>query len=550
MAGNSNLKSHLDKVMISFEIVDRHVMHSRFIRKEIFNFPGDQVPTPFDYSDPKAYLEDDDLIYYWDKYFEHLIQEWDLYQDSERLSEARYNSIVERLSMPAATLDQYAPRLVKEYREMLNIPERLVQGILKRRTALNTFLNSADIGLYHWWKHAGITEDRTLRRRRPMPHIDGEESPGTTSVVEKLAAIDPNPDMSGAASHPSNNAFTGRVLWSVHSVLLVGQSCFHQNYSSLSIAQSNATLIALTSLITLIAAMLESRAFSLSVSQKGLSPGKISDPDFYATLQNSIMQLLSLYVTVLPALRHQEARRSYRWWTWILAVGSFACAAAAAVCYIYAATVAPLIGFLGSALQAFIVLQLIWILDDGFRKHVKEEKEIPNKWHISLHPIPTHGMVIFPVNPYCQFIHIEPLPPSSRELRESSGISDSIELMNLITACLLMKAFVKNFDDHSMPPVGRPRSWAMTNAGSASGVEAALKNLGVKKPSCKVLVANDNERVLAEQVWDRFQGASEWGNGSGVLGAPWLVGSLPSMAAAARLAGAKDPHHDSRCVML
>jgi hypothetical protein len=170
--------------------------------------------------------------------------------------------------------------------------------------------------------------------------------------------------------------------------------------------------------------------------------------------------------------------------------------------------------------------------------------KIPNKWHISLHPIPTHGMVIFLVNPYCQFIHIEPLPPNSRELRESSGISDSIELMNLITACLLMKAFVKNFDDHSMPPVGRPWSWAMTNVGSASGVE------GVKKPSCKVLVANDDERVLAEQVWDRFQGASEWGNGSGVLGAPWLVGSLPSMAAAARLAGAKDPHRHSRCVML
>jgi hypothetical protein len=150
-----------------------------------------------------------------------------------------------------------------------------------------------------------------------MPHVDGEESLDTTSVVEKLAAIDPNPDVSGAAaSRPGNNVFTGRVLWSVRSVLSVGQSCFHQNYLSLSIVQSNATLIALTSLITLTAAMLESRAFNLSVSQKGLLPGKISDPDFYSMLQNSIMQLLSLYVTVLPALRHQEARRSYAWWTW------------------------------------------------------------------------------------------------------------------------------------------------------------------------------------------------------------------------------------------
>jgi hypothetical protein len=60
----------------------------------------------------------------------------------------------------------------------------------------------------------------------------------------------------------------------------------------------------------------------------------------------------------------------------VLAVGSFACAAAAVVCYIHAAAVALLVGFLGSALQAFIVLQLVWILDDSFRKHAKEEKEV------------------------------------------------------------------------------------------------------------------------------------------------------------------------------
>jgi hypothetical protein len=159
-------------------------------------------------------------------------------------------------------------------------------------------------------------------------------------------------------------------------------------------------------------------------------------------------------------------------------------------------------------------------------------------------------MVIFLVNPYCQFIHIETLPPFSRELWESSGISDSNELMNLIIVCLLMKAFVENFDDHSMPPVGRPWSWAMTNAGRALEVEAALKDLGVKKPLCKVLVAGNKERVLAEQVWNRFQGASEWGDGSGVLGASWLVGSLPSMAAAARLADIIGPRRKSPCVIL
>ncbi|KAH0547595.1 hypothetical protein FGG08_000320 [Glutinoglossum americanum] len=181
-------------------------------------------------------------------------------------------------------------------------------------------------------------------------------------------------------------------------------------------------------------------------------------------------------------------------------------------------------------------------------RYVPTDK-IPNKWHFSLHTIPTHGVVVFLVNPYCQFIHIEALPPYSRELRESSGISDSNQLMNLMIACSLMKAFVENFEDRSMPPVGRPWSWVTTNTGRASEVEAALKDLGVRKPSCKVSVADDKERVLAEQAWNRFQGASEWGDGSGVLGAPLLVGSLPSMAAAARLADA-EPRRNSRCAIL
>lgn len=97
----------------------------------------------------EAYLEDDDSLEFWDQYFEHILQEWDQDVDGDRISEARYNSIVEHLSLQAAALDQYAPRLVKKYREMPNVPERRVQGVLRRHSALNTFLNSADIGLGH-----------------------------------------------------------------------------------------------------------------------------------------------------------------------------------------------------------------------------------------------------------------------------------------------------------------------------------------------------------------------------------------------------------------
>ena len=122
--------------------------------------------------------------------------------------------------------------------------------------------------------------------------------------------------------------------------------------------------------------------------------------------------------------------------------------------------------------------------------------------------------------------------------------------MNLIIARLLMKVFVKNFDDDSMPPVGRPWSWATTSAGKASEAGVSLRDLGVRKLSCKVLVAGDEERVLAELVWNLFQGASEWGNGGEVLGNSRLVGSLPSMATAARLADATGPRRSCRCLIL
>lgn len=32
------------------------------------------------------------------------------------------------------------------------------------------------------------------------------------------------------------------------------------------------------------------------------------------------MELLGLYITILPALRHRGIRKSYAWWSFVLAV--------------------------------------------------------------------------------------------------------------------------------------------------------------------------------------------------------------------------------------
>ena len=67
---------------------------------------------------------------------------------------------------------------------------------------------------------------------------------------------------------------------------------------------------------------------------------------------------------------------------------------------------------------------LVEALNPSHDRHIPTTK-IPNQWHFSLHPIPTHSMAIFLVNPCCQFIHIETLSPYSRELSESLGTSNS-----------------------------------------------------------------------------------------------------------------------------
>ncbi|KAJ9661598.1 hypothetical protein H2201_006454 [Coniosporium apollinis] len=155
MAQN-DIKSLLDKVAAACETVDNHVLHSHFFRKGIFTAGGDQVPLRFDYSDPEAYLKDDDALGFLNRYFQYTLQQWDRHVDGEPLNETQYNSIVEQLSIPPAALDRYAPLLVQEYRKKLNVPERVVQRVLRRHSALNAFLNSADIGLQHRWLHQGM----------------------------------------------------------------------------------------------------------------------------------------------------------------------------------------------------------------------------------------------------------------------------------------------------------------------------------------------------------------------------------------------------------
>ncbi|KAF2403982.1 hypothetical protein EJ06DRAFT_527564 [Trichodelitschia bisporula] len=99
-----------------------------------------------------------------------------------------------------------------------------------------------------------------------------------------------------------------------------------------------------------------------------------SDSDFFSTLVSCLMQLLGLYTSAVPLFRHTALRNAYAYWAWLLKFGSFALNVVAPGAYL-ATPLVPLIAFTGNALQAFAVLQLLWVIDVGMKSPTKHEKE-------------------------------------------------------------------------------------------------------------------------------------------------------------------------------
>jgi hypothetical protein len=110
---------------------------------------------------------------------------------------------------------------------MPNVHERRVQGVLRRHSALNAFLNSADIGLGHWWRHAGKTTQSAFQingchghfiffkyciRKNYLPSTPDtlyqwKKSKGTTAIAEKLNA---EPDIKKV-----NTTYGGASIWRI-----------------------------------------------------------------------------------------------------------------------------------------------------------------------------------------------------------------------------------------------------------------------------------------------------------------------------------------------
>lgn len=125
-------------------------------------------------------------------------------------------------------------------------------------------------------------------------------------------------------------------------------------------------MIACVMLFTLASAILSAYAYDLAI-QEPKDTGWDS-PEFYSTVSNALMQLLGLYVTILPVLRHKDLQSSYNRWSWGLAGLSFIAPFIAIGYFRRGPDASQIVLFVGSAIQSTIILQLIWALDNIERK--------------------------------------------------------------------------------------------------------------------------------------------------------------------------------------
>ena len=103
---------------------------------------GHNSSTPFEYLKEWCWTRS------WDEYFNHVMDLW----DEDQMSGMRLNALIERLSAPAARLDVLVPRLERECQRLRNVPGSVTKNAREMHTCVNSFLNSADVGLDVWKK--------------------------------------------------------------------------------------------------------------------------------------------------------------------------------------------------------------------------------------------------------------------------------------------------------------------------------------------------------------------------------------------------------------
>ncbi|KAI0533019.1 hypothetical protein GGR58DRAFT_522164 [Xylaria digitata] len=327
------------EVSNAIQDADEQVLSSDYIRHEVIGLkkgPGGAAaysgfkpigfePVSFDYSDPEAHFANYDAIRLWEKYFAFVLRERNLDEHGERMGNSELNFLIERLSASATQLDLYGPLLVAEYAGVRNTPA----GRIHAEVALEVYYK----------KRTCVDALPTLRQRRPVTKSNTEESVQESSEIQSSS---PEQEIEGTSRR---RRFVRRL------------------FSSLI---SNSTLITCVTLFTVASVILSAYGYSVAIQIP--KDATWDSPKFYSMAQNALMQLLGLYVTIVPALRHKNLQTSYHRWSWVLVDLGFIAPFIAISHFPRGPDASQLVLFVGSAIQSTIILQLIWAVDNIERK--------------------------------------------------------------------------------------------------------------------------------------------------------------------------------------
>lgn len=111
------------------------------------------------------------------------------------------------------------------------------------------------------------------------------------------------------------------------------------------------------------ACSLQFYAFVTTQQVHGRQYGSVHDADFLTNMQQSLMQLLTLYTSLVPALRTQTLRKRYALWAWVLSFSGCILGVVSTAIYPCFTTMSPLLGMFGNVIQAGFVLQLVLCIE-------------------------------------------------------------------------------------------------------------------------------------------------------------------------------------------
>lgn len=238
-----------------------------------------------------------------------------------------YLLCVENLKRHAAMLDRCIPELTSE---MLKY-DRVLPAALRNAECMQATLK----GLIHTANQSYDLYKPKDPGTCPFRGPDRSFSSRTGSTLRVLSTLDRHPTAETHIFEPASMGTSPARFF----------------------LMSYPTLQAVTMIVCLVAASLQLRAYALAAPAR--AAGHLGDPDFYNNLQATLMQSLTTYTGLVPAIRVRALRGLISvLWVSLLSIAGLVLNFTAMAVYFHDSDMAPLLGFFGNVAQAITVLHL------------------------------------------------------------------------------------------------------------------------------------------------------------------------------------------------